>query len=533
MTYSWELLDEEEKRDLQYLSVFRGGFERDAARQCDISLRTLNTLTDKSLLRRSPETGRYDIQGMLRRFAADKLAERPSEQATAERYHADYYLHYLQAREVHLLGERQQLALHEIDLEMGNIRAAWQWAITGRDRNGIGLGAEALYYFYELRGRQQEGADMFSQASAVLQDQADIVLAKVLARQGAFYRVLGQLEQAQQQLQKSLRLARALGDKRETAFSLYQSGIANTADPDVRIYWEESLALAEEIADQPLIAESLNWLAFARYQEGDLETAVQLLERSLSIRRQMNATHGLADSLTNLGIIYGHRGQDDRAQQVLKEALQNYKQLNDLHGMAAACNNLCYIAINAQNYRAARIWAEQALANQREVGDKRGIGEALGNLSEIAFYQADYDNSRKICQECITLYREIGLSTSPFFNILGRIALAETDYETARQAFQQALDQAPAPALALNILVGFASVMIHDGLLASAATLLIFIEQHATSEPLVKERASEQLAKIRQHLKPAQFQAALAQSQEYSLAGWIELAKNSASPPTS
>jgi tetratricopeptide (TPR) repeat protein len=531
--YSWILLNEEEKRDLRYLSVFRGGFERDAARQYGVSLPTLNALTDKSLLQRSPETGRYDLPAMVRRFASDKLAERPTEQTNAYQSHTSYYLQFLQTRESQLLGERQQAALREIDIEMGNVHAAWQWATSKQDKNSIGLGLEALFHFYQLRGRQQEGADEFSQAGDALHDQADIVLAKTLARLGAYYRVLGRLDDARQQLQESLQLARDLKDSREIAFSLCQLGIAHVADPEARAYLEESLALAEDIRNKPIMAESLNWLAFTYYQEGDLETAVQMLERSLAIGRELKAMHGLAVSLTNLGIIYGHRGQDDKAQQVLKEALQSYKRLNDLHGMAAACNNLCYIALNAQNYRAARIWAEQALANQREVGDKRGIGDALGHLSEIAFYQADYEQSRTICHEGITVYQEIGLSTSPFFNLLGRIALAEADYETAREAFQKALAQTPVAALSLNILTGFAVVMAHDGLFASAASLLIFIEQHPTSEPLVKERALSQLADIRIHLKSEQYQAAQLESREYSLIEWIELAKNSTSPLTS
>ena len=527
LEYSWTLLDEKEKRDLQYLSVFRGGFERDAARQCDVSLQSLNSLTDKSLLKRSPETGRYDIQGMLRRFAADKLAERPSAQATAQKSHANYYLQYLQAREGHLLGERQQAALREIDLEIGNIRAGWLWAVNTQDRQGISRGIEALYHFYQLRGRQQEGLDTFAQAYEALQEKADLVLAKILTRVGACNRVVGALEKAQNQLQEGLQIARALGDKRETAFALYQFGITNRADPIARTCWEESLALAEEIADKTLIAESLNWLAaYAYYQEGDLETAVTFLERSLTIHREMNNAHSLANGLVNLGIIYAHRGGAEKAQHVLKEALQIYKQINALRGMAAVCNNLCYIAINAQNYRAASVWGQQALAYLREVGDKRGIGEALGNLSEIAYYQGDYQLSRNICEECINLYQEIGLSTSPYFNILGQIALQQENYGAAKDSFQRALSQSPGTALSLNILTGFASVMVHDGLLASAATLLLFIEQHAVSEPFVKERASKQLANIRQQLKTTQYEAAHLQSQQFTLANWIDLAKN-------
>ncbi len=527
MQYSWMLLDEAEKRNLQYLSVFRGGFERDAARQCNISLQTLNSLTDKSLLKRSPETGRYEIQGMLRRFAGDKLAERPSEEITARQQHATHYLQFLQTRETHLLGERQQAALREIDLEIANIRASWQWAVSQKDRQGIDIGLEALYHFYQLRSRQKEGVDMFTQAFEALKDKVDITFAKILTRRGAFNRVIGELNEAQQQFQESLRVARSLDHKREIAFALCQFGIVNRADPKALSYWEESLTLAEEITDKPLIADSLNWIAFAHYQEGKLETAVQLLEKSLKTRREMDNAHGLASCLANLGIIYAHRNEDEKAQKVLKEALQIHKQINDLRGLAAACNNLCYIAINAKNYRTAQIWGQQALAYLREVGDKRGIGEALGNLSEIAYYQGDYQQSHKICQECISLYQDMGLSTSPYFNILGQIAVQETNYDSAKQFFQKAIEQEPGPALSLNILNGFASILIHQGRLSSATTLLNFIEQHVASEPLVKEQAVKRLGELRAQLKEGQYEAALAQNQQYTLSDWIEQAKNS------
>ncbi|MCB8945458.1 MAG: protein kinase, partial [Ardenticatenaceae bacterium] len=280
--YSWILLKEEEKRDLRFLSVFQGGFERDAARQYGITLPTLNALTDKSLLRRSPETGRYDLPIMFRHFAADKLAERPSEQTTAYQSHAHYFLQFLKTRQSHLTGDRQLIALREIDIEIGNILAAWQWSINNKDADGLNLGIEALYAFYNLRGRQQEGVELFFKASQTFHDQPTIVLAKLLSCLGACCRVIGQHDDARQYLQQSLNLARSLNDKRQTAVALYQLGLLQGTDPAARTHLETSLALAREIGDQPLTAEILNWLAFAHYQQGNLKTAEKMLKASLT-----------------------------------------------------------------------------------------------------------------------------------------------------------------------------------------------------------------------------------------------------------
>src|SRR5207249_7677928 len=59
--YSWNLLSEAERDVFKKLSVFRGGFTRDAAQQvADAPLKVLMTLTNKSLLRRDTNTGRFD-----------------------------------------------------------------------------------------------------------------------------------------------------------------------------------------------------------------------------------------------------------------------------------------------------------------------------------------------------------------------------------------------------------------------------------------------------------------------------------------
>ena len=70
--HSWQLLSQDEKDLLAQLSVFRGGFGREAAlRVTGASLSILLALIDKSLVRRvAPD--RYDMQGRLTQFAAEK-----------------------------------------------------------------------------------------------------------------------------------------------------------------------------------------------------------------------------------------------------------------------------------------------------------------------------------------------------------------------------------------------------------------------------------------------------------------------------
>ena len=73
---SWNLLSDEEKVALAKLSVFRGGFSKDAARQvAGASVFLLSALVDKSLTTKD-SAGRYGMHEVIRQYAQSKLESR-------------------------------------------------------------------------------------------------------------------------------------------------------------------------------------------------------------------------------------------------------------------------------------------------------------------------------------------------------------------------------------------------------------------------------------------------------------------------
>jgi len=122
--YSWILLEPRERDSFRRLSVFRGGFSRDAAaRVAGASLPVLSSLLDKSLLPR--EGRRYHIHGLLRQFAADQLE---SEAIGMDIWdvHCMYYTNYMAGRLQSLISGKQYEAIGDIKAEIENIRAAWK-----------------------------------------------------------------------------------------------------------------------------------------------------------------------------------------------------------------------------------------------------------------------------------------------------------------------------------------------------------------------------------------------------------------------
>src|SRR5262249_10049087 len=76
---TWNRLTDHERDVFMKLSVFRGGFTREAAKEvAGASLRTLTALVDKSLLR-VDANGRYDIHELLRQYGEEHLSKTPEE----------------------------------------------------------------------------------------------------------------------------------------------------------------------------------------------------------------------------------------------------------------------------------------------------------------------------------------------------------------------------------------------------------------------------------------------------------------------
>ena len=130
--YSWSLLAPAEQAAFLRLSVFHGGFEREAALAvAGATLPVLAALIDKSLLYH--RGSRYEWHEVLRQYAAEKLDAAPEDKAQTFARHSAHYADFVRAREPSLRGRGQKQALEEIGAEIENIRAGWRWAVAQRD----------------------------------------------------------------------------------------------------------------------------------------------------------------------------------------------------------------------------------------------------------------------------------------------------------------------------------------------------------------------------------------------------------------
>jgi predicted ATPase/class 3 adenylate cyclase len=167
-----------------------------------------------------------------------------------------------------------------------------------------------------------------------------------------------------------LRLAQALGQ------FWYQRGHAGEG----RRWLERAIELAADDAGAPLARIAL-WLGSMLLQQGELDAAVQLFERSLAFWRDLGEPYEQVYVLNTLGGTHRRRGDLDTARSVLAESAAISRQIGNEARLAGALTNLGQVETYAGNFDRATQLLQEALAFHREQADTMGAATDLLSLA--------------------------------------------------------------------------------------------------------------------------------------------------------
>jgi predicted ATPase/Tfp pilus assembly protein PilF len=531
--YSWEMLSEQEREAMGRLSVFRGGFRREAAVQvAGTSLMTLSALVDKSFLQRntSAQNGvspsesevRYEMHEMLRQYSEEKLGEHTGRiiegqfvslvQERARTKHCAYYAEFLDRRKNLLRGSRQKETLEEIGEEIENVRAAWKWAIKHRDEEAIGKCLVALFYFYDIRGWVQEGTEAFRAAVSRLREiQADrpektnpLIFAQALARYGRLYHLLGQYDQAKALVNESVAIFREHNDQQGVAVGLnYLGKIAYRLGDytDSIDLSQESLNICRQINYQWGMVSALETLGTTAEGIGQYNEARLRFQEGLDICRKIDDRRGIATLLNGLGHVEWRLGQLEDARQFCQESLAIYREIGDRRGMSLTFKNLGNVASNVFDFDLAEQQYKRGLALAREIGYQWGVAALLNNLGNLAWEQGRFDKAKTYCQESLEFWRQLGdqWGIGGSLETLGSVAIERGEWLEAKAYFRSALEigiEIQSPPLSLGVLNGMSKLLTIEGNTQLALEILAFIIHHPAIDREAALRAEQSFAQI-------------------------------------
>jgi tetratricopeptide (TPR) repeat protein len=431
--WSFQLLEPVERRLLQGLSVFAGGFDLEAIeavagddtdRDTGDALETLAALVDRSLVERVQlAESRFRLLGTIREFAAERL-ESSGDAATTRDRHARYWLAVATRESEVLDGPRASTAMARLDEAADEFRSALHWTLAKSsvgDPDHLALRlVSALGRFWYLHGRVHEAASWLESALEGDPEAPAELRASVLHWSGVM-------------LDESRMTDRAIG------------------------HFEQALELERRIGDDRTIARELNSLGVVYRNAGDLARAEPLLAESLAMRRRLGDGQGIATVLTNLGIVALDRDRVEDARQLLDEAVAVDRSLGNTSGLAYSSSALGTALLRSGRRGEALALIRSALGTFADLGDADGVAGCLEGLGE-AGQRSDPGSAARLLLAAGAIRGRAGLWPHPVDRgrteaLVGSVEAAlSTDELSAAAAEATAMDVPASVAFALAVL---------------------------------------------------------------------------------
>ena len=264
----------------------------------------LDDLLDAALVApgaRGPEP-RFTMLETVREYSAELLATSGAEAAVRDR-HLDWFLHEAEGEGVYWRRNTDAAWLERVETDHDNYRAALTYARSAGDAARELRLANALRYFWRVRGYVGEGR-----------------------------RRLEAAVELSERVEPALR-ARTLGETGVMAFAAGDYGRA-------RELWSAALPIFEQFGVPREIARSLGELGACNAAEGDMRGAVPLYEAALTKLGETDDVHGIGVMLANLAAAYEGLGETQKARDASLEALELQERIGDDDGIAISNLNM-------------------------------------------------------------------------------------------------------------------------------------------------------------------------------------------------
>ena len=396
--WSYDLLDDEERRAFRWFSVFVGGSTLEAALNVLASpnpVDVLEALVSKSLLRQVETDGapRLLMLETIRQFGWEQLTL-TAELEAARRAHAAYYVPFAEAAEPHLVGIDQEVWLRRLDIEQDNLRAALHWAIEQHEGELAQRIAGALQPFWFARGYWSEGRRWLENSLALESGAAQnpFVRAKTLYGAGTLARFQGDFARARMLCEQSLVLYRALKDQSGVVMALVQlSRISNFQDDQIatKAFLAEASTLIDALPDTVVKANAYADMVLASMGIGSSQPppeAAHYLDESERIQRALDNPTGLAFAVLQQANRAQFAGDDTRAAPLFDEAERLATELADHRLLSRVALSRAPLDLRAGDFATARRRVDDCIRHADILGNHH-IPSALVVLAAILHKQ--------------------------------------------------------------------------------------------------------------------------------------------------
>ncbi|WP_344592007.1 ATP-binding protein [Actinomadura vinacea] len=365
--WSFQLCSASERTMWARVSVFRGGFDLDAAAAVcsgrgvpvEDVLDLVSSLIDKSVLLREEHRGwtRYRMLETLREYGAAVLAESGETDAVLRR-HRDYYQQLAQQVSEAIFGPDQLTWFTRLRLDHANLRVAMESCLADPAQADTVLRVAAgLRSYWLVTGYLSEGRRWLDQALAV-DTRPTRTRAMALWVDAWLALMQGDLDTARPLLKESEELARQLRDKVAGAWAAQLTGYAamgagELAEADSR--YREALPLHRAAGDDLGILCTLDRMAVLAALTGNTAAGVPYCEEALALCEARGERFNRAVMLWVLSLLYWRQGDTPGARAAATDSIRLALPFDDPIALARAVEVLAWIAADEHPEQAATL----------------------------------------------------------------------------------------------------------------------------------------------------------------------------------
>ncbi|MGD2157615.1 MAG: adenylate/guanylate cyclase domain-containing protein [Anaerolineales bacterium] len=446
---SWNLLSPKEQDTFTALSVFRGGFSREAAEKvAGASLRGLASLVSKSLLTANPDTGRYEVHELLRQYAAAELERDGERQRQIRDSHAAFYADVMKEAPSLMSHGQQAKMFAMVERDIENIRSAWRHHIATVNARGAHKFILGLFMLYEIRGWYAASIALFNEALELLPEDShdeDITALRALASavKGYSLALLSQPEAAVEAaaeptelLARSSRLLDYWIAVQCLAIALAYLG----SGEEMAAQLDRAISRHESLDNRFWIASLYDWRAFASAVAGDLNEASKFVELAT---QELGSVDEYWVTVWNLWLramiaTYENRPQD--AIDLYAEQVARCREISFVRGTMVSLEGLGEANVAAGRLEA----AETAFIEGMAAAEKMGmVRDMLNMMTKVAKVRAQRGQLFEAVELLATVLSEPTSVHQPFtdstpINEIASAALSELEGELDPDAYARA-----------------------------------------------------------------------------------------------
>jgi len=312
VSWSYDLLDEAERRLLDRLSVLRGGFDLEVAERVaggeplapEAIAGLLASLAGKSLVQvQAGPVIRYSLLETVRQFAAGRLAESGEETAARTRL-LEWALEVARSAEAALPGAGWPRWSGQLSADQANIRAALSWAFAGAEPEAGRELAARLARWWIATGRYSEAGQFLTTAAGIAGAAAPGIQARITLGTAWSVYHLGDTPRAAPLAADGVAVSRQAGEPQLEAWGRnLLAALAWCAGDADRIVAEiEASRVLTGPADPALAARAQVLLAHAAFLAGDLAEEDRQGLLAVELARTAAGQEGLVLALTSWSI---------------------------------------------------------------------------------------------------------------------------------------------------------------------------------------------------------------------------------------